>query len=151
MKTFPSFFALAVAGVCLAAAAAFSAPQAQTAAPAKACGPDETVVGSVMKDVTTTIATVKKESLDDFERLFHQQVVGSRLSTTLLMTNMLLDCLDKAAKDPSTPKGDIASIQTRQKTYTQLKTAIQQDIDKVKSTKDPKAAKADIEAFSFTL
>lgn len=150
MRSFPGFFAVA-ASVCLAAAAAFAVPQAETTAPTKACQPDETVVGSVMKDVTTTIATVKKESLDDFQRLFHQQVVGSRLSTTLLMTNMLLDCLDKAAKDPSTPKSDLASIQTSQKSYTQLKTAIQQDIAKVKSTKDPKAAKSEIETFSFTI
>lgn len=151
MRSFPSFFALAAAGACLAAAVTFASPQAQPTAPGKACEPDEKVVVDVMEHMTATIATIKKESQDDFERLYHQQVVESRLSTNLLMTNMLLDCLDKAAKDPSTPKGDLAAIQASQQKYTQLKTTIQQDAAKIKSTKDPKAAKAEIEAFSFTL
>lgn len=143
--------ALLAAGAFLAGVAAYSAEQAQAAAPSKVCGVDETVVGSVMKDVTGTIATVKKESQDDFQRLYHQDVVGSRLSTSLLMTNMLLDCLSKAAKDPSTPKAELSSIQASQEAYGKLKNTLQQDIKTVKTTKDPKTAKSSIEAFTFEI
>lgn len=124
--------------------------QAQTAPPAKACQEDETVVASVLTHLNDTVGTVKKESLDDFVRQYHQQVVSSRLSTSIVMTNILLDCLDKAAKDPSTPKSNLASIKASQDAYTKLKNAMQQDVDTLKTTKDPKTAKDDISNYNFT-
>ncbi|MDE3180658.1 MAG: hypothetical protein KGM47_13490 [Acidobacteriota bacterium] len=124
--------------------------QAQTAPPAKACQEDETVVNSILKHLNETVDMVKKESVDDFVQKYHQQVVGSRLSTTVVMTNILLDCLDKASKDPSTPKTDLASIKASQDTYAKLKNTMQQDVDTLKNTKDPKIAKADISNYNFS-
>ncbi|MGH9397365.1 MAG: hypothetical protein ACRD18_11020 [Terriglobia bacterium] len=140
----------ALLGVGLGRSFAFPSLQSQAATAPKACQDLATVVSSVEKDLSGTVATVKKESLDDFVRQFHQQVVGSRLSTCLIMTNQLLDCLDKAAKDPATAKTDVDSIKTSQDAYTKLKNTLQQYAQTLKNVKDPKTAKSDVENFDFS-
>ncbi|MGH9434556.1 MAG: hypothetical protein ACRD06_00995 [Terriglobia bacterium] len=148
MKKFTMFTALVLA-LGLTRSFALPLPQSQTAPPAKACQDLVAVVSSVQKDLSGTIATVKKESLNDFVRQFHQQVVGSRMSTCLVMTNQLLECLDKAAKDPATPKTQMDSIKASQDTYTKLKNALQQAAQTLKGAKDSKTAKSDVESFAF--
>jgi|GEM_PF-492918 Na+/phosphate symporter len=135
--------------VCLLETFSLMAFQSQAQPQVEACKDQETVVATVKQDILDTVSTVKKESLDDFERQFHQQASMSKLSICLETINDLLSCLDKASHDPQTPKDQLDSIKSKQAAYQKLKTLVQHDIDSLKAAKDSKTAKAEIEKYDF--
>jgi hypothetical protein len=141
---------IAAVALWLAAPMALLALQAQSSPPVQSCAPDEAIVSSMKQDLATLVGTVKKESLDDFQRAFHQQSCMSRLSICLHSVDDLLTCLDKSSHDAGATKGQSDSAKSKQDTYTKLKTAMQAYVQKLKGTTDAKAAKAAIEQFDFT-
>jgi len=139
-----------LAGVCFLGTLALPLllSQSQTPAP-QACSDDEAVVTSVKQDLSALVDTIKKENQDDFDTKYHQQTCLSRLSICLSTTSELLDCLDKATKDTTTPKEQMGAIKAKQAEYTKLKNALDQDIQSLKSAKDSKEAKSLIGNFGF--
>jgi len=111
------------------------------------CSDDEGMVKSYVKSIADLTSTVKKESLDDFEKDYHEQSCLSRLTLSLGMLNSLMDCLSKAAKDTTATKEQIAAIQGKLQSYTKLKSALEQDQNTLKAAKNPKTAKSVIEQF----
>lgn len=131
---------LVVAGACLAA----------TFLPAQACKNPETVVTNVEQDLTGTVNTVRKETLQDFDRQFHQQATESKLSICLDTVTDVLTCLDKASHDATATPAQQSAVKAEEAKYTKLKDSLQQDSASLKSAKDDKSAKAEIEKFNFS-
>jgi hypothetical protein len=114
------------------------------------CSDDEGMVKSYVQSLTDLVGTVKKESLSDFEKEYHEQSCLTRLTLSLGIINSLIDCLNKAAKDPAATPPQLAAIKTKLESYTKLKTALEQDQDTLKAAKDTKTAKSIIEKFVLT-
>lgn len=111
------------------------------------CSDDEGMVKSYVQSLTDLVSTVKKESLDDFQRDYHGQSCLTRLTLSLGIVNSLIDCLNKAAKDPAATPAQLAAIKAQLASYTQLKTALERDRSALKAAKDTKTAKSIIEKF----
>jgi hypothetical protein len=137
-------------GVCLVGPGGAPAFQEAQPAPQQPCKTEEAIVSSIKQDVVDRVGTVKKESLDDFQKGYHQQACMSKLSICLQTVQELLSCLDKAVHDPATVKTDASTCKAKQAAYEKLKTALQQDLAALKSAKDAKAAKDAIEKFDFS-
>ena len=111
------------------------------------CSDDEGMVKSYVQSIADLVATVKKESLSDFEKDYHEQSCLSRLTLSLGIINSLIDCLNKAAKDPAATAAQIAAIKSKLQNYATLKSALEQDRDTLKAAKNTKTAKSIIEKF----
>jgi hypothetical protein len=116
---------------------------------AQTCNDDEAMVKSYVQSLTNLVATVKKESEPDFERQYHQKATMANLGLTLGMIDGLLDCLDKAAKDPTATKPQTDSMEAKRQAYARLKANLERDQAGLKAAHVPKAAKALIEKFGF--
>ncbi|HLI30454.1 MAG TPA: hypothetical protein VKV79_05060 [Terriglobia bacterium] len=117
---------------------------------AQTCQEEEGAVTAVKQDLTGMVGTIQKESLDDFQKHFHQQAFASRLSICLQTISDLLGCLDKASHDPAATKAQMDAIKAKQAAYQKLQTDLQDDSQLLKSAKNAKTAKSQIEKFVFT-
>ncbi len=124
----------------------FLAPQ-QLAA--QACKDEEAMVSDYKKDMADLLGTVRKESLTDFERAYHQKSSAAKLTFYSSIVDSLVECLDKATQDPTTPKEQVDGLKAKHETYAKLKGTIQHDRDALKGTEDPKNAKALIAKFDL--
>jgi hypothetical protein len=111
------------------------------------CSDDEGMVTSYVQSLSDLVGTVKKESLPDFQRDYHQQSCLTRLTLSLGIVNGLIDCLTKAAKDPAVTQQQAAAIKSKLDNYVKLKSLLDQDRDALKAAKDTKTAKSIIEKF----
>lgn len=116
---------------------------------AQACSDDEGMVQSYVQSIDDLIGTVKKESLSDFEKDYHQRSCLSRLTLSLGIIDSLVDCLSKAAKDPAATQEQIAAAKGKLDKYSKLKSALVQARDTLKAAKDTKGAKSAIEKFAI--
>jgi hypothetical protein len=117
---------------------------------AQVCSDDEGMVTYYKKDVMDLVETVKKESLVDFEKAFHQKVMTTHLSLFGGTVDRMLDCLQKRANDPATLKEDADAAKGKIGAYSKLKDRIKQDRDALKAAQTEKDAKALIEKFAYT-
>ena len=111
------------------------------------CNDDEGMVKSYVQGITDLVGTVKKESLSDFTKDYHQQSCITRLTLSLGIIDSLIDCLNKAAKDPAATPDQIAAVKGKIEKYVKLKSDLEQDRDTLKAAKDTKTAKSIIEQF----
>jgi hypothetical protein len=132
--------------VALLPQAAFA--QGQTEAPA--CGDDEAMVESYRQDLSGLTDTVRKESLADFEKGYHQRTCLTKLTLSLGLVDELESCLDKAAQDPATSKEQAAAYKAKHDAYAKLKDKFDAEHKELKAAEAPKAAKALIEKFDFS-
>ncbi|HEV2245991.1 MAG TPA: hypothetical protein VGW37_05000 [Terriglobia bacterium] len=116
---------------------------------AQTCSDDEGMVQSYVQSIDDLIGTVKKESLSDFEKDYHQRSCLSRLTLSLGIIDSLVDCLSKAAKDPAATQEQIAAAKGKLDKYSKLKSALVQARDTLKAAKDTKGAKSAIEKFAI--
>lgn len=116
---------------------------------AQTCSDDEGMVQSYVQSIDDLIGTVKKESLSDFEKDYHQRSCLSRLTLSLGIIDSLVDCLSKAAKDPAATQEQIAAAKAKLDKYSKLKSALEQARDTLKAAKDTKGAKSVIEKFAI--
>jgi hypothetical protein len=116
---------------------------------AQACKDEESMVDFYKKDLAELVGTVRKESLADFEKAYHQRSSLTKLSLYGSTVDSLLNCLDKAGQDPTATKEEVDAYKTKRETYAKLKAKIQQNRDALKATEAPKDAKALIEKFDF--
>ena len=117
---------------------------------AQGCSDDEGMVTYYNKNVTDLVETVKKESLQDFAKAFHQKTMTTNLTLFGGTVDRLLTCLQKRASDPATLKEDADAAKTKIGVYNKLKDKIKQDHDALKDAQSEKDAKALIEKFAFT-
>jgi len=89
------------------------------------CTDDEGMVKSYMQSISTLIGTVQKESLSDFEKDYHEQSCLSRLTLSLGIVNSLIDCLNKAAKDPADTPAQLADIKSKLENYGKLESTLE--------------------------
>ena len=111
------------------------------------CSDDEGMVKSYVQSIEDLVGKVKKENLTDFQNDYHEQSCLSRITMSLSVIDSLINCLNKAAKDPAATKEQAAAIESKLQSYTKLKTELKQDHDKLKTAKNLKSAKAIIEKF----
>jgi hypothetical protein len=116
----------------------------------QSCEDDESMVKDYQKSLTDLVDTVKKESLADFEKAYHQKVCVSKLTFCLTTIDGLIDCLDKASQDAATPKDKAEAAKAMREHYAKLKDKMQAARTALKSTEAPKDAKALIEKFDFS-
>jgi len=114
------------------------------------CSDDEGMVKSYVQSISTLVGTVKKESLSDFQKDYHEQSCLSQLTLSLGIVNSLIDCLNKAAKDPATPPQQVAADKAQLQNYDKLKSLLEQDCNTLKAAKNTKAAKSIIEKFTIS-
>jgi len=132
--------------VILAAPLLFGLPILQSLR-AQTCNDDEGMVKSYVQSLTDLVGAVKKESLSDFQRDYHEQSCLTRLSLSLGIVNSLIDCLSKAVKDPAATQEQLAAIKSKLQSYVKLKSLLEQDRDALKASKDTKTSKSIIEKF----
>lgn len=111
------------------------------------CSDDEGMVKSYVQSIDGLVSKVKKENLTDFQNDYHKQSCLSRLTMSLGIIDSLINCLNKAAKDPTATKDQVAAINSKLQSYTKLKATLQKDHDTLKAAKTLKSAKSIIEKF----
>ena len=118
---------------------------------AQVCKDEESMVADSKKAVTDMVETVKKESLPDFEKAYHQKNVTNKLTFFGSVVDGYISCLQKHAGDPTTPKEDADAAKGKIDAYSTLKEKIKRDRDAVKAAQTGKEAKALIEKIAYPL
>jgi SUMO ligase MMS21 Smc5/6 complex component len=116
---------------------------------AQACKDEEGMVTEWKKTLGDLVATVKKESLTDFEKAFHQKSSLNKLTFYGSSVEGVLACLDKASQDPATPKEEADAYKAKRANYAKLKEKLQQDRNALKAAEAPKEAKELIAKFDL--
>jgi hypothetical protein len=117
---------------------------------AQVCKDEEGMVAEYRKTVTDLVETVRKESLLDFEKAYHQKNVMTKLMLFGNTVNGLISCLQKTANDPTALKEDADAAKGKIDVYNKLKDKIKQDRDALKAAQTDKEAKALIEKLVYT-
>ena len=116
---------------------------------AQACKDEEAMVDEFKQGIVTTVDTVKKESLDSFEKGFHQKTCLTKLTLCLNVMDEVLNCLDKASQDATATKEQADASKAQKEAYAKLKAKLTQYKSQLKATEAPKDAKALIEKFDL--
>jgi hypothetical protein len=116
---------------------------------AQVCSDDEGMATYYKKNATDLVETVKKESVVDFAKAFHQKTMMTNLTLFGGTVDRLLSCLQKRASDPTILKEDADAAKGKIDAYNKLKDKIKQDRDALKAVQTEKDAKALIEKFAF--
>jgi hypothetical protein len=117
---------------------------------AQACQDEESMVTANTKDLSDHVAKVRKESLDDFVKGFHQKSIIVKLSLSSGMVQEVVDCFNKAAKDATATKEQVDAYKAKSAAYAKLKAKIDQGLKGLKAANDPKQAKALIEKLDLS-
>jgi len=94
--------------------------------------------------------TVKKETLQDFQRLNHQKSVVNKLSIHNSMLGGLVSCLDKATQDTTAPKEQVEAAKAQHDAAAKLQEKLQHARVAIKDAQVSKDAKALIEKLDLT-
>jgi hypothetical protein len=139
-----------ILGIAVLVVASLAALPGQRLILGQACGDDEAMVKDYQKTLTDLVATVKKESLADFEKAYHQKSCMTKLTFCLTMVNGLIGCLDKASQDATATKDQVDAYKAKRESYAKLKAKVEQGRNALKSAENSKDAKALIERFDFS-
>ena len=112
---------------------------------AQACKDEESMVIEEKKTFAELVDAVKKESLADFQKDYHQKTALNRLTFYDTMTGGLVSCLEKASQDTAALKEDVDAAKAKHDLYASLKAKIDHERDTLKATQNAKDAKALIE------
>ncbi len=116
---------------------------------AQACEDDEAMVESYRKDLSDLVDTTRKESLEQFEKTFHQRTCLTKLGLSLSLVKELESCLEKAGQDPAA-KEQADSNKAKHEKYAKLQGKIEKDQKDLKAAQEPKDAKSLIGKFDFS-
>jgi hypothetical protein len=117
---------------------------------AQACKDEQAMVDESRQGLATTVDSVKKESLESFEKAFHQKTCLTKLTLCLNVMDEVINCLDKASQDAAATKEQAASYKAQKESLAKLKDRLTQYKSQLKTTDTPKDAKALIEKFDVT-
>lgn len=116
---------------------------------AQACQGDEAAADAYRKSVMELVGQVQKESLEEFQRDYHEQACLTRLTLCYTAADETVSCFEKAAKEPGATKGQIEADKAKRDTYAKLRDEVGQDRNALKATKTPEDAKALIAKFQL--
>jgi len=116
---------------------------------AQACKDEQAMADDFKQSLLASVDTVKKESLDDFEKAFHQKACLTKLTLSVNAMNEALNCLEKASQDASATKDQAAAYKAQKETDSKLKEKLTQYKSALKAIEAPKDAKALIEKFDL--
>jgi hypothetical protein len=116
---------------------------------AQACKDEQAMIDEFKQGIVTTVDAVKKESLDNFEKAFHQKSCLTKLTLAINAMDEVLSCLDKASQDASATKEQVAAYKAQKESDTKLKEKMTQYKSQLKAIEAPKDAKALIEKFDL--
>jgi hypothetical protein len=122
----------------------------QRPAPPPPCQDEEMMVREYNKTVTELVTTIKKESLQEFDRAYHRKSCLIKLTLWVGTLDGAVNCLDRAAQDRAAAKSQVESYKTKHDSYSKLKEKVAQYRDSLKTTEHSKDAKALIEKFDFS-
>lgn len=117
---------------------------------AQACKDEETMSGESGKALVELVDTVKKESLQDFQRAYHQKSCLNKLTFSRNAVDGVLSCLDKAVQDTTAAKEDLDAYKAKREVYAKRKERIERDRKALKDATEAKDAKALIEKFDLS-
>jgi len=107
------------------------------------------MVDEFKQGLLASVDTVKKESLENFERSFHQKTCLTKLTLAINAMDEVLSCLDKASQDASATKEQAAAYKAQKESDAKLKEKMTQYKSQLKAIEAPKDAKALIEKFDL--
>jgi hypothetical protein len=139
----------ATLGIGLAATAVLVNALATKALFAQACKDEQGMVDEFKQGLLASVDTVKKESLENFERSFHQKTCLTKLTLAINAMDEVLSCLDKASQDASATKEQAAAYKAQKESDAKLKDKLTQYKSQLKAIEAPKDAKALIERFDL--
>jgi len=117
---------------------------------AQACKDEVSMVEASKQALVELTETVKKETLQDFQRLNHQKSVVNKLSIHNSMLGGLVSCLDKAAQDTTAPKEQVEAAKAQHDAAAKLQEKLQHARVAIKDAQVSKDAKALIEKLDLT-
>jgi hypothetical protein len=117
---------------------------------AQACKDEQAMVDEFKQGLVATVDTVKKESLDSFEKAFHQKTCLTKLTLAINVMDEVMNCLDKASQDASATKEQTAAYKAQKESDAKLKDKLTQYKSQLKAIEAPKDAKALIEKFDLS-
>jgi hypothetical protein len=126
-----------IAIVLLGVAVSLSAPRLQ----AQSCQDERGMADAMVKDVSSVVDLVKKESQADFDAKFHQKSCLNKLTFAIGAVGDAMTCLEKATAD--------ATAASAKDTESKLKDRLTQYKTSLKGAEDPKAAKQLIATFDL--
>lgn len=136
-------------GVLLILAGTFVALAGQKATRPPACQDEEALVTDYEKSLTELVGTVRKESLEDFQRTYHRKSCLIKLNLCAGTLEGAVACFDKASQDRTATKQQISDYKTKHDSYSKLRDKVSQYRDSLKAVEVDKDAKALIEKFDF--
>lgn len=116
----------------------------------QACKDEETMVEGSRQALVELPATVKKESLAEFQTLNQQKSAVNKLALHDSVLGELIDCLEKAAQDTTASKEAVAAATAEHDASVKLQEKIKRQEGAIKDAKAPKDAKALIEKLDLT-
>ena len=140
----------AMLGIGLVANAVFFNALASKPLFAQACKDEQAMVDEFKQGLVSTVDPVKKESLDNFEKAFHQKTCLTKLTLAINVMDEVLNCLDKASQDASATKEQTAAYKAKKESDAKLKDRLIQYKSQLKAIEAPKDAKALIEKFDLS-
>jgi hypothetical protein len=118
--------------------------------PAQSCKDDESMVSFYVKSLNDLAGEVKKESLDDFQKQFHQKTFVNKLNLSSNIIQGAVSCFDKAAQDPAATKEQTDAYKAARAKYAKLQTEVDKDKAELKGVAEAKEAKSRIEKLELT-
>jgi hypothetical protein len=112
---------------------------------AQACKDEVSMVEGSKQALVELTEAVKRESLQDFERLNHQKSAVNKLTLHNSMLEELVSCLKKAAQDTTASKEAVEAARAQHDASAKLLEKIQREQGAIKDAKASKDAKALIE------
>lgn len=112
---------------------------------AQTCSDEDGMFKSSLQAVSDLVDTVKKESVDSFDRAYHQKNFLSKVTFALSVIDVPIDCLNKAAADSATPKDQATADKAKADAYAKLKARLEEYKTHVKAATAAKDAKGIIE------
>ena len=110
---------------------------------AESCQDEQGMAQGVLKSAADIVDTVKKETQAEFERKFHQKNTTNKLTFAISALGDVVQCLDKAGQGGDSAAGAEKDAEVK------LKDRLTEYRDSLKSTADPKGAKALIATFDL--
>ncbi|MBI1941291.1 MAG: hypothetical protein HYS33_07265 [Acidobacteria bacterium] len=116
---------------------------------AQVCQGEEAMVEDYKKGLSEMVEKVKGESLEEFQRAYHQKSCMSKLNLGASFVNIAIECLDKAGQAPATTKEQAKDIAAKREKHDALKTKVEQYRKELKAAESARDAKDLIAKFEI--
>lgn len=117
---------------------------------AQSCDDDDAMAQGSIATLANLVATVKKETLADFQAKYHQKNAASKLAFAIAGLDEAIACRSKAGQDSTATPDQAAANRSKQENDTKLRQRFDRYRKELKAADDPKAAKALIESFDLS-